>query len=189
MVVKDESKPPVSQGYLRLIMGKNVYSIFRDKPQPAAEIFKRTGLLWLGERFIYLKNDDHTNRPPFKLVLDGLTYWLYCGKLYKDDDDLTVEEVRALLDAREKVRQQKIKYAKTLAAIETAPELARRGKIPDDVALLVWQRDGGRCSRCGSTTELQYDHIIPVSFGGASMPENLQILCGRCNRTKGASVA
>ncbi|WP_354003896.1 HNH endonuclease [Arthrobacter sp. zg-Y877] len=45
-------------------------------------------------------------------------------------------------------------------------------------------RDGGRCQGCGSTVDIQYDHIIPVSKGGSSNVENLQILCGKCNRFK-----
>lgn len=64
----------------------------------------------------------------------------------------------------------------------------QRGQIPDDVKQLVWHRDGGRCRGCGSAGELQYDHVIPVSMGGGSTEDNLQILCGPCNRRKGASV-
>lgn len=35
---------------------------------------------------------------------------------------------------------------------------------------------------------LEVDHILPVSKGGLSTPDNLQTLCWRCNRTKGARV-
>ena len=31
---------------------------------------------------------------------------------------------------------------------------------------------------------LEVDHIVPVSKGGLSAPDNLQTLCWRCNRTK-----
>ena len=45
----------------------------------------------------------------------------------------------------------------------------------------VWERDGGRCVRCGAQQELQYDHIIPLSRGGADTAENLQLLCAPCS--------
>jgi 5-methylcytosine-specific restriction endonuclease McrA len=35
---------------------------------------------------------------------------------------------------------------------------------------------------------LEVDHIMPVSKGGLSVPQNLQTLCWKCNRTKGVSV-
>jgi HNH endonuclease len=58
--------------------------------------------------------------------------------------------------------------------------------IPQDVKIQVAARDGGKCRRCGSTDDLQYDHVIPWSKGGANTVKNVQLLCGRCNRRKGA---
>lgn len=47
-----------------------------------------------------------------------------------------------------------------------------------------------RCACCGVTDSsrvfFQVDHIIPMSKGGKSIPENLQILCRKCNGSKGA---
>jgi 5-methylcytosine-specific restriction endonuclease McrA len=60
--------------------------------------------------------------------------------------------------------------------------------IPRDARLFVWQRDGGRCRNCGSTTELHFDHIIPRSWGGSSLAENVELLCKQCNLKKGASL-
>jgi 5-methylcytosine-specific restriction endonuclease McrA len=70
----------------------------------------------------------------------------------------------------------------------SVPRQQARGAIPDDLKQYVWQRDAGRCRHCGGQYELQYDHIIPVTIGGAMTPENLQILCGPCNRRKGAGL-
>ncbi len=51
----------------------------------------------------------------------------------------------------------------------------------------ILARDGWRCVRCGAREELQIDHVIPFSRGGACSVENAQVLCGPCNRAKGAS--
>jgi ribosomal protein L7/L12 len=56
------------------------------------------------------------------------------------------------------------------------------------VRQLVWERDGGRCVRCGAAAELQYDHIIPLARGGSDRAENLQLLCAPCDRAKGDSI-
>lgn len=60
-----------------------------------------------------------------------------------------------------------------------------RQPIPDDVKLLVWARDGGACVKCGSRSELQFDHIIPLSRGGGDHADNIQLLCRSCNLKKG----
>jgi hypothetical protein len=56
--------------------------------------------------------------------------------------------------------------------------------IPDDVKRAVWDRDGGRCVRCGATEYLEFDHIIPHARGGANTVGNVQLLCRRCNLLK-----
>jgi hypothetical protein len=125
---------------------------------------------------------------PYRFELGDKIYWLFEDKLYRDNEGLTHEDVRALLVTRKMQQQARINRAKTIAESPLATRKASRSAIPDDVKMLVWQRDGGRCAKCGSNVELQYDHIIPVSRGGASTPENLQILCGRCNRAKSNSI-
>jgi hypothetical protein len=58
--------------------------------------------------------------------------------------------------------------------------------ISQDVKIAVSARDGGRCRKCGSSDKLHFDHVIPVSRGGANSVANIQLLCGACNRAKGA---
>ncbi|TCJ93515.1 TerD family protein [Nocardia alba] len=60
--------------------------------------------------------------------------------------------------------------------------------ISQDVKAQVWQRDGGACVECGDGHYLEFDHIIPLSRGGATSVTNLQILCRACNRAKGARI-
>ena len=60
--------------------------------------------------------------------------------------------------------------------------------IPDSVRYRVLSEANGRCALCGATSKerlLDVDHIIPRSKGGSSDYNNLQVLCSKCNRSKG----
>jgi HNH endonuclease len=67
-------------------------------------------------------------------------------------------------------------------------EQTTRTPIPEAIRSEVWRRDGGRCVQCGSKQNLQFDHIIPVSKGGATSVANLQLLCQPCNTSKGKKI-
>lgn len=61
--------------------------------------------------------------------------------------------------------------------------------VPDAIKAVVYQRDGGRCVECGyEGPYLEFDHIWPRSKGGPTSSNNIQLLCGQCNRTKGNRV-
>jgi TPR repeat protein len=66
----------------------------------------------------------------------------------------------------------------------------RRGRaaIPSEVRREVWRRDGGKCVKCGSRTNLEYDHIVPISKGGSNTARNIELLCESCNRAKSDSI-
>jgi hypothetical protein len=119
-------------------------------------------------------------------------YWQFQDRIYWESEDLDADEVYALLVSQQQCergrKRARIERAKAMVAMGMQPQdqAQRRDVIPDDVKQLVWLRDGGRCRHCGAQAELQFDHIIPFSRGGSSNPENLQILCGPCNRRKSA---
>lgn len=115
------------------------------------------------------------------------TWWMFRDRIYWEDDGLDAQEVMALLLDRERRLRRRIERAMDLMRAEDAAG-PRREPIPEDVRRAVFRRDGGRCAMCGSAELLQFDHIIPVALGGASTPENLQLLCAPCNRAKGASL-
>lgn len=67
--------------------------------------------------------------------------------------------------------------------------------IPKKVRDEVHARDKGRCTyvspggrRCGSTWDLQVDHIVPFARGGDNSPSNLRLLCGKHNRLEAERV-
>lgn len=55
-------------------------------------------------------------------------------------------------------------------------------------------RDNFTCCICGNSTHkepnllLEIDHVIPVAKGGCTIESNLQTLCWKCNRSKGAKL-
>lgn len=52
------------------------------------------------------------------------------------------------------------------------------------------RRAGYACLRCGAgedSARLTVDHIVPLHRGGTNLIDNIQPLCGRCNRAKGTS--
>ena len=58
----------------------------------------------------------------------------------------------------------------------------------------IKKRDNYKCQCCGLSVKeepnllLEIDHIIPLAKGGLTMEDNLQTLCWRCNRSKGAKI-
>lgn len=49
----------------------------------------------------------------------------------------------------------------------------------------VWERDQGKCRKCGGSSRLEYDHITPFAHGGKTEPSNLRLLCRNCNQREG----
>jgi HNH endonuclease len=120
--------------------------------------------------------------------VDGRQYWWLDDCFYWDGDGLTHRDVEALVHERRRRKQRRLERAHAVLAADALPRRPRRDVIPREVRLAVFERDGGRCVECGSSFDIQYDHVIPVSRGGANTVANLQILCAACNQTKGAAL-
>jgi len=117
-------------------------------------------LLLIGAFLLLLSQYDRTGPGGFLIGLLALIFW-------------AVYELR-------------VSFGRS-TTVDTASHVVRRHSrsIPQDVKIKVSVRDGGKCRVCGSTEDLQYDHIYPWSLGGRSdAPDNIQLLCGYHNRLK-----
>ncbi|HRS95100.1 MAG TPA: HNH endonuclease [Candidatus Latescibacteria bacterium] len=121
--------------------------------------------------------------PEQRMAFRGDTLFVFDGEYPAAEMYVLISEYMAELEKRF-----------TAAAIDRdlfrqAAEAEQPASIPDRVRSIVWRRDNGKCAMCGGTTDLEFDHIIPKSQGGASTVANVQVLCVRCNERKGAQVA
>jgi 5-methylcytosine-specific restriction endonuclease McrA len=121
----------------------------------------------------------------------GRVWWWFEDTFYWESGRYSERDVLALIRDRQRRAAQKLDRAHMLLNIDegkAAHPRGRRNPIPREVRRAVFERDGGKCTECGSTFDLQYDHVIPVALGGATTVENLQLLCADCNREKGADL-
>jgi len=90
------------------------------------------------------------------------------------------------LEALSETLAEKIRRAKSAAG--------QRALMTSRLRRFIKSRDNETCRKCGISTMaephllLEVDHIMPLSRGGLSVPDNLQTLCWRCNRSKGARI-
>jgi hypothetical protein len=131
---------------------------------------------------------DSQTEPQLIITEGDRQYWLFKGVAYWDDEDLDSSDVLDILEAKRIRQTQSLSRSKSLANKGNLLENQKRSAIPELVKELVWKRDEGRCCYCAANNELQFDHIIPVALGGSNDEANIQILCGPCNRKKGASI-
>lgn len=81
---------------------------------------------------------------------------------------------------------EKIKFNKSVAG--------QRALMTSKLRQHIKERDNFTCKQCGASVHvepnllLEIDHIVPVSKGGLTAEDNLQTLCWRCNRKKGAKI-
>lgn len=102
----------------------------------------------------------------------------------KREEEIKKEIADKLKEKQRRQELEKIVRQELIEKGELFGDQAKRPPIPKEVADAVYSRDGGKCVYCGSTENLQFDHIIPFSKGGATSVENLQLLCQKCNLEK-----
>src|SRR5262249_660991 len=76
------------------------------------------------------------------------------------------------------------------AVIDTLVRMARRqpllpdevdsDKIDLDLKKEVWERDHGKCTKCGSSSHLHFSEVIPSAKGMLATTKNLHLICAKC---------
>lgn len=77
------------------------------------------------------------------------------------------EIAKKLKEKYQKQALEKIVRQELIDSGELFGTQPKRPPIPREVVDAVYKRDSGRCVYCGSTENLQLDHIIPFSKGGS----------------------
>ena len=104
------------------------------------------------------------------------------------DKDLAQLTAAARSDRVDHLKWRKKFYMSKLLGLELTPiDPGRRFDKTTHSVLL--NKQGGKCVTCGkaiTTQDSEVDHIHPHSRGGETDIENAQVLCIKCNRSKGA---
>jgi 5-methylcytosine-specific restriction endonuclease McrA len=90
-----------------------------------------------------------------------------------------------------KVFHRLMKKSSTLRT--TLKRRSREYEVKFDISLeevreLLYRVYGKKCRYCNTklvVSNMACDHILPLSMGGVSTPDNLQMICSRCNTRKG----
>ncbi len=96
-------------------------------------------------------------------------------------DRITKREIlkaalRGYIEQKIKEKDKSLSYETDVKDQEMpAPSASRY--VPKRLEAYIWYRDQGKCTECGTTKNLEIDHIKPFVYFGAHTPENLRLLC------------
>src|SRR5262249_16950990 len=100
------------------------------------------------------------------------TCWMCGEKIVTVTEGLPLTEEEQKLEIAHFVFRHERRFKKLRQQLEAyrnleRAEVLRREQISDAVRLFVWQRDEGKCVKCGSKERLEFDHIIPLPLAEA----------------------
>ena len=118
--------------------------------------------------------EEQKSNPIFLEEISGETYsfYLFHNKVIKVEEAWGVDDDELLIRIKHFVLKQEKDFYKATKEVEAYERMseaqdAKREKISESVKLFVWQRDEGKCVKCGSNQKLEFDHIIPFAYAVA----------------------
>lgn len=162
--------------------------------KPREVLMKNENQLANLSTYYMLSTQEFINKYSLEDEINSLTRYYIDRKAREEEERerLLIEEEKERIKQdilkkrdRRELRKQAMEELKREGMIEN---VRKREPIPQDVQDAVWRRDGGRCVKCGSQENLEFDHIIPFSKGGSNTVRNLQLLCEKCNREKSNNI-
>ena len=107
---------------------------------------------------------------------------------------LNPERVKATGRRWRKSHPEKVREMERLStSVRRARKRNALGIISPNIIKQLWDKQGGLCNNSFCKVDLVFeirmyhlDHIMPLALGGKHEDSNLQLLCARCNLSKGA---
>ena len=179
--------------YLDELPGKQIPTIWTDIPRIGNTSKERLGYptqkpLALLERII--KASSNEGEVVFDSFCGCATTLVAADRLQRGWIGVDISAKAAELVV-ERIRTDQGMFEDIVARTDI-PQRTDLGDIPrynaPENKTQLYGEQGGHCNGCGVHFEKQHleiDHIIAKSVGGTDHIENLQLLCGHCNRIKG----
>lgn len=122
------------------------------------------------------------------VLLRGSVFFANRAPLNKDEEEILFLLAEHRLNERaielQRLRRR-VERQRRILVPGTGTTQGQRRALSDELVRVILERDQV-CQECGSDEDLQLDHVIPVSRGGNDSEDNLRVLCGTCNRRRGA---
>ncbi|MBR4894340.1 MAG: DUF262 domain-containing protein [Kiritimatiellae bacterium] len=175
---------PIRQDYLATVLKwkscgdvKNYMALHQHEPSAMEEwLYFKSIIDWVQTLF-----------PKYRKEMKGLEW----GNLYNEFaggkfDPVALEKSILALMEDDDVQKKSGIYEYLLSGRDRERLLNIRAFTPGQKRA-AYERQKGICPKCGkhfAIEEMEGDHIVPWSKGGKTVPENLQMLCRRCNGLK-----
>ena len=171
-----------SEGYVKQI------PFYRGRLKKPVSVIHLTSKTWRN-----LRKATNKSEPCFLTgpkIVEGTQkyYYFYDDLVYESEVHLEPEDVKLIIESEQEKREETILRELKRVKAKAETEGRVRKAISNEVQVMVWNRDNGKCVQCGRNKNLEFDHIIPISQGGSNTARNLQLLCEKCNRSKGSKI-